>query len=82
MVNQGSALDRALHHDDMNAVREMIEEIERRKLQRAYMVALMNAVEPNVTIADLSDVLMPMWRLLNATPAQHARAFIASTQSP
>ena len=35
----------------------------------------MGAVEPDVTIDDLTDELMPVWRVVAATPEQHARAF-------
>lgn len=52
------------------------DEVERRGLQHAYINALIIVVEPDVSIDDLSDALMPVWRLLRAAPGRRAQAFL------
>ena len=63
----------------MNAVRELIEEIARRGLQARYIYYL-GTMETSAAYED--DREQYGWELINATPKQHARAFIAATPAP
>jgi|GEM_PF-4733547 len=74
VYHQGSSLDRALHHDDMNAVRELLEAIARSGLHEQYIRRL-GIMETSAAYED--DRESYGWELLRATPEQHARAFMA-----
>jgi hypothetical protein len=63
-----------------DAARELENEIEWRGLWKQYIFALIEVMEPGVSVDDLVDAWRPMWLLLRATPEQRARAFLEAVR--
>ena len=63
----------------------LLAEIERRGLRYEYVYALVREIDPSAINPRVDRgwnvPQLAVWQLLNATPEQHARAFIASIQS-
>lgn len=61
--------------EGVKALSSMLDEVERRGLDDQYVAALCNIVQvPHGPVQMHADYV---WRLLNATPEQHCRAFLA-----
>jgi hypothetical protein len=66
---------------DANGARFLEALIDARGLYRVYLAALAEQIEPDVSLDDLADDLLPTWRVLLATPQQRARAFLVTIKT-